>query len=108
MVEHTCISSGENNYDYGIIGKRNTELCLTSELDSSDKVLKNFKGLKDQTVTVDLPAESGWYYIKYRKDSSQNDGDDQFTFSIIIPSALDEQNEIAGLSNDIEGDDTEA
>jgi alpha-tubulin suppressor-like RCC1 family protein len=104
----SCVSSGENNYDYGIIGKRNTELGLTYYVDSSDKILKSFKGLKDQSTIVDLPAESGWYYIKYRKDGSTNDGDDEFRFTIGMPSALDEQNEIAGLSNDIEGDDTEA
>lgn len=107
-VSLECVSSGESNFDYGIIGKRNTELDLTYFADDSDKILKSFKGLKDQTVTVDLPAESGWYYIKYRKDGSQDDGDDQFAFSVIMPSALDEQNEIAGLSNDIEEDDTEA
>ena len=107
-VSLSCVSSGENNYDYGIIGKRNTELDLTSTVDSSDKILKSFKGLKDQTITVDLPAESGWYYIKYRKDGSSDDGDDEFIFTVVMPSALEEQNEIAGLSNDIEEDDTEA
>lgn len=103
----SCVSSGENNYDYGIIGKRNTELDLTSSVDDSAKILKSFKGLKDQTITVNLPEESGWYYIKYRKDGSQHDGEDEFRFTIMIPSISEGENEITGLSDDVEGDDTE-
>ena len=44
-----CINYAESNYDYGLLSKLNTELALSSEVDSSG-VFKNFKG----SSTVDI------------------------------------------------------
>lgn len=88
-----CISYGENNYDFGLIGNLNETLTLNSTADSN--VLKSFKGLSSASVQSVLLASStssnnlsdaivGSYYVKYRKDGSSDSYDDHFKFKIRI------------------------
>lgn len=81
-----CINSGEANYDFGIIGKQNCSLSLSTSVDSSSYYIKSFKGSSStsvQTVTYSNFGGSGGYFdIKYRKDGSVNSGNDSLQFKI--------------------------
>lgn len=81
-----CISSGESNYDFGIIGKKGYSLSLSSNEDSSSSIYKSFKGLSStavQTVVYNNFGTSGGYLdIKYKKDSSSHSGNDSLQFKI--------------------------
>lgn len=77
-----CISYGENNYDYGIISAINTPLSLSYQADTTG-VLKSFQGQSSPEVqTVQLESKSGFYYIKYVKDSSGSQGNDSLRFKV--------------------------
>lgn len=78
-----CISYGENNFDFGILSNLNQTLSNSSSVDSTYK--KSFKGLSSssvQTVSYELPEGSCYITIKYRKDSSVNNGNDTLQFKI--------------------------
>ena len=78
-----CVNYGESNYDYGMISKKNTALDLTYVGDAESYLLKTFRGQQSANeVTVTLPEGSGWYYIKYRKDSSDNANYDSLSFRV--------------------------
>ena len=78
-----CVNYGESNYDYGLISNKNTALDLSSTADADSKLLKSFKGQQSASeVTVTLPEGSGWYYIKYRKDGSDNANYDSLSFRV--------------------------
>lgn len=81
-----CINSGEANYDFGIIGRRNCSLSLSISVDSSSYYIKSFKGSSStsvQTVTYSNFGSSGDYFdIKYRKDGSSHSGNDSLQFKI--------------------------
>ena len=80
-----CINSGESNYDFGILSNVDTTLTLSYSVDSSN-VFKSFKGLSSTSVqTVDygvLSRGEHYIYIKYRKDSSDHDGNDSLQFKV--------------------------
>lgn len=82
-----CISSGESNYDYGIISNIDTTLTSSHTADSTN-VLKSFKSLASTEVqTVDLGVpEIGehFVYIKYIKDTSSNSGNDSLQFKVRV------------------------
>ena len=86
-VTMTYINSGEANYDYGIISKVNTTLALTSTADST--YFRRFYSSSDSstsaktlTLTDAKNYDSCWYYVKFRKDSSDSSGNDTFQFKI--------------------------
>ena len=77
-----CINNAENNYDYGIISQINTPLSFSYQTDPTG-VLKSFKGLSSPGVqSVQLKSESGFYYIKYIKDSTASQGNDSLRFKV--------------------------
>lgn len=82
------ISSGENSYDYGIFGQLDTELANSVTDDGvtgSTKVKLNCKGQAStdvKQVSYDIPAGEHFIEIKYRKDSSGNQGNDSLQFKI--------------------------
>ena len=82
------ISSGENSYDYGIFGQLDTELANSYTDDGitgSTKVKLNCKGQSStdvKEVTYDIPAGEHFIEIKYRKDSSGNQGNDSLQFKV--------------------------
>ena len=77
-----CINNAENNYDYGIISQINTPLTFSYQADTTG-VLKSFKGLSSPGVqSVQLKSESGFYYIKYVKDSTASQGNDSLRFKV--------------------------
>ena len=84
----TCINYAENNYDFGILGRANQALSLSSEVDSSSVYEKSFKGLSQsspQTYTYySGPAGDFFIDVKYRKDSSQSSNNDSFQFKVEI------------------------
>ena len=79
-----CINSGENNFDYGILSKVDETLSLSYSADSS--YFKSFRGLSSTSVqTVNygvLSAGEHFIYVKYRKDSSVNSGNDSLQFKV--------------------------
>lgn len=78
-----CISYGESNYDFGILGAVNQELVKSEVVDSNVK--KSFKGLSKATVqTVEYTDAIGDCFIdvKYRKDSSGDQGNDSLQFKV--------------------------
>lgn len=88
QVRLDCISYGESNYDYGIISQLDKTLTTNNTNDGatgSTNVLKNFKGASSsavQTVTLTVPAGEHFIYVKYRKDSSGDQGNDTLQFKV--------------------------
>ena len=82
------INSGESNYDYGIFGQLDTELANNNTDDGttgSAKVKLNCKGQAStnvKQVSYDIPAGEHFIEIKYRKDSSGDQGNDSLQFKI--------------------------
>ena len=73
--------NAENGYDYGLLSYVNTTLNTTNNVDSS-----YYMNLKSATWTyVELSSViSGYYYIKYRKDSSSSVGEDCLYFELLF------------------------
>ena len=88
LAKKSDINYAENNYDFGILGRANQALSLSSEVDSSSVYEKSFKGLSQsspQTYTYHSgPAGDFFIDVKYRKDSSQSSNNDSFQFKIEI------------------------
>ena len=86
-----CINSGESNYDYGIISQPDVQLSESYEDDGatgSTNVFHNFKGQSSTNpVQITIPSDKGSHFItiKFRKDSSQAEGNDSFQFKVIEP-----------------------
>lgn len=82
-VKFNCINYAESTYDFGIIGKINTALSISSSIDST--YTKSFSGSQSssvQTVTLSVPTGTSWVDVKYRKDSSQSHNNDSLKFKI--------------------------
>lgn len=84
------INSGESNYDFGIFSKLDQTLSSSHNEDtSSTLVYKSYKGLSSTTpVTLtytEVPAGEHFITIKFRKDSSSNQGLDCLQFKVISP-----------------------
>ena len=83
-----CISQGESNYDYGIVGNINQTLTSSATDDGSTgstKVKKNFKGLSSTNVVdvvFDAVEDGDFIMCKYRKDSSGDTGYDSLQFQV--------------------------
>ena len=75
-------SYGESNYDYGILYNLDTEVPLIYEVGDESAIYYSFKGKSSSFVNVvyQIPAGEHFIYVKYRKDSSTDSGDDTFTF----------------------------
>lgn len=85
-----CINYAEASYDYGIIGKVDTELSITNIDDTSSNIAKSFKNSNSSSVqTYSMVISSGehFVYVKYRKDSSKDENDDMFKFKVSIASS---------------------
>ena len=86
-----CINSGESNYDYGIISQPDVQLSESTSDDGatgSTKVFKSFKGESSTNpVQLTIPSDEGSHFItiKFRKDSSQAQGNDSLQFMVIEP-----------------------
>ncbi len=86
-----CINFAESNYDYGIISQPDVLLSESYEDDGatgSTKVFKNFKGESSTNpVQITIPSDEGSHFItiKFRKDSSQAQGNDSLQFKVIEP-----------------------
>ena len=75
------INYAENNYDFGLVSNLNSTLTLDNTVDSN--VLLNCKGTSSSSMkTLTLGAVNGYYYIKFRKDGSDNSGNDSFKFKV--------------------------
>lgn len=84
QVRLDCINSGESGYDYGIISQIDKTLITNNGIDDSTKVLKRFdiSSTNVQTVTFTVPSGEHFIYIKYRKDSSADNGNDTLQFKV--------------------------
>lgn len=81
-----CISNGESNYDFGILSTINHTLSASNTVDTSG-VQKSFKGLSStsvQNVTYNNVSGGDYIYVKYRKDSSVNSGNDSLQFKVVL------------------------
>lgn len=82
----SCISNGENNYDYGILYNVGITPDMTYAEGAVGNILKSFKGEASataQTITVSVPAGTNFLYVKYRKDSSNDTAPDMFSFQVV-------------------------
>ena len=81
-----CINSGEANYDYGMISKINTTLGTTNNEDSASNLFVSFKGQSSTNVvskSYPVSAVAACYFtLKYRKDSSGDQGSDSLQFKV--------------------------
>ena len=74
--------SSEYNYDYGVISNLNSSLALSI---SDSTYMQSWKGISSTSwQTLSLGTVSGWYHIKYRKDSSDYSGSDYFRFYVTL------------------------
>ena len=86
-----CINSGESKWDYGIISQPDVQLSESYEDDGetgSTNVFHNFKGESSTNpVQLTIPSDEGSHFItiKFRKDSSQAQGNDSLQFKVIEP-----------------------
>lgn len=81
VLNYRCY--GEEGFDYGLIAPLNT----TMGVGYSDVATNSIKLHTNDTnfTTLNLTtAKSGFYYIKYKKDSSDNYGDDDLRFEILF------------------------
>ena len=79
------ISSGENNFDYGIFSKLDTELSLSYKVDDNSKIEKSYKSLSSKDVqylTYTIPEGEHFIYIKFIKDSGTSEGNDTLQFKV--------------------------
>lgn len=82
------ISYGESGFDYGVIGKLDTSLTLSSEADSESRVAKSAKeessgDIKTYTFS-NISTGQHYFDIKYRKDSSNDAYNDSMQFKITL------------------------
>ena len=80
-----CINSGEEGCDYGIVGKLDTALSIYNTSDSTylwKATSSNASAIIDVNLTV--PAGSHFVDIKYKKDSSVDEGNDSLQFRIEV------------------------
>lgn len=89
-IVFTCINYAESNYDFGILGKLDTDLTTTFVEDRAYE--KSFKGSSQsetQTYTYNS-VEAGNHFIdvKYRKDRSNSSDNDSFQFKIEIQEVI--------------------
>ena len=77
------INWAEEGFDYGLIGNMNTTLSTSYTADSSGVrySCKSSNSSSEQFVTLGT-GKSGWFYIKYIKDSSNHSNNDNFQFRI--------------------------
>lgn len=84
-VMFKCINSGESNFDFGLLSKLDSVLDI-GDSDTSTNVEKSFKGLSSadvQTYTYSNVAIGDHFIdVKYRKDSSSNEGNDSLQFTV--------------------------
>lgn len=79
-----CINYAEMNYDYGMIGKKDT-LLQRSNNESDNNIFYNLKGKNSssvQTIADDEVIGDCFIEIKYRKDSSGDLNNDSLQFKI--------------------------
>lgn len=79
-----CINYAETNYDYGMIGKKDTQLQRSNN-ENDDNLFYNFKGKSGssvQTIADDEVVGDCFIEIKYRKDSSGDNNNDSLQFII--------------------------
>ena len=81
-----CINSGEANFDYGMISKINTTLGTTNNEDSASNLFVSFKVQSSTNVvskSYPVSAVAACYFtLKYRKDSSGDQGNDSLQFKV--------------------------
>lgn len=81
------ISSGEDNYDYGLLGEIDVAMS-TSHSDDGTGVIKSCKGessTSEKTYTYsNFPAGEHFIDMKFRKDGSKSEGNDSLQFTIEI------------------------
>lgn len=83
-----CINFAEKGYDYGIISNVDKELSNASSADSSTTtVFHSFKSENSSSVVrltiPDIPSGDHFIEIKFIKDSSGNQNNDDFRFKVI-------------------------
>lgn len=85
-----CINYAEAGYDYGVIGKVDTELSTTNINDVTSNIAKSFKDSSSfsvQTYSMVIPSGEHFVYVKYRKDNNKDENDDVFKFKVSIDSS---------------------
>lgn len=87
-VPITYVNYAEQNYDYGIFSQVDKELSQSTNDDGasgSSIVFKNCKSEssdEEKTLIYTIPAGEHFITIKYKKDSSSEDGNDCLLFKI--------------------------
>ena len=80
-----CINNGESNYDFGILSTINNTLEASNKADTTN-VKKSFKGSSStsvQSVSYSGVKVGDYIYVKYRKDSSVDNGNDSLQFKVV-------------------------
>ena len=70
----------EDDYDYGLLSYINTTLSTTDSIDSNYYMTLS----ASSWTSIELATESGYYYVKYRKDTSQSENDDCLYFEFVF------------------------
>ena len=78
-------STEESKYDYCMFSKLDTNLTTTNYEDTSTTVYhsgRNESSPNESTLTYTIPAGTHYFDVKYRKDTSYNEGNDTLQFRI--------------------------
>lgn len=84
-VKFFVINYAESGFDYGILGKIDTALSTSNDVDSTYEWNgKSNNSSSEQTVTYNMTAGQHTIYAKYRKDDSNNSYNDSLKFRVTI------------------------
>lgn len=105
LVTIEYVNYAESNYDYGIFGNVDTSLGTSYSDDSS--YYKSCKGESDQnakTLTYEIASGEHFIDIKFRKDTSMDEGNDALYFKIVSIQELEPNNyytyDLSNISED--------
>lgn len=81
VLNYRCYA--ETNFDFGLIAPLNTVMGVSysDTVTGATKLTTSTANFTTMNLTT---ATSGFYYIKYKKDSSSNIGDDDLRFEILF------------------------
>lgn len=100
-VTFSYINYAESTYDYGIFGNIDSALGTTYTADSNVYLScgsASYNTNSVQTLTYTMESGSHFIDVKYRKDSSQNSGNDSLQFKVEI-TALESSDYTYTLTN---------
>lgn len=78
-----CINYAESNYDFGLFSNADTMLAMSNAADTNVQVSLQGKSSVDvQSIRLIIPDGESFVCVKFRKDGSDNTGNDSLQFKV--------------------------